>query len=198
MEKKIEIGMQNLWELKTDFPWNKPVLILGKGPSLEKVKSLDTSKYTLIGLNEASLYHKCNFTHFIDINVFTDELFRTATKFIAPIYPHTNFKPDGKQLTTLIDEQYREQFYYYNHSKWKEKPYDKTKIIKVKYFSSEAVFNILVEFGFKQVFTLGIDGGKQYHPFFKQKKLTPLTNGRESFDDGIEELKKIKINWVKL
>lgn len=206
--KKIVGGMKisNFLKLKSKLPIDKPFLVLGKGPSIENIHQYDLQKFTVIGLNEASLYQKCFLTHFIDFDVFSNDLIGTAFYFICPYYPHTYYRPDGisTEHKLALDEYHGldKFFYCYNCSTWKKKHYDESPIISARFFSSEAVFHLLALLGVKIINTAGIDGGTEYHDFFTKKGLKPLGNGQPSFDLQTVELNKIckkhSIQWVKL
>jgi hypothetical protein len=61
--------------------------------------------------------------------------------------------------------------------------------VLARYFSSEAAIGILAQAGVKSILTAGIDGGTDYAREFTS--LTPLTNGRASFDDQFDCIEAI-------
>ena len=60
--------------------------------------------------------------------------------------------------------------------------------VGVRYFSAEGAFGALALAGVRHVRVAGIDGGKSYAPEFK---MTPLSNGRATFDDQLKELEAV-------
>lgn len=189
-----------------NIPKEKPYLILGKGPSLDKVfkdKSI-LEKYHTIGLNHVGIFLQCDYIHFIDMDVpYAYPENKKPNKLICPWRPHTNFKVSKYNLTKFQITDIKDSiFYWYNCSTWKGEP--KTPVdplIVTKLFSAESVFQLLVHQGIHRICSLGIDGGKEYHPVFEEIA-TPLQNGQPSFDKGIVRLNQIclehRIEWTRL
>jgi len=72
--------------------------------------------------------------------------------------------------------------------------------VPVLFFSGEAAFGVLAAMGVKEVWSLGIDGGKAYGEAFAH--LRPLTNGQPSFDQHISAIYDIltvnRMTWTPL
>lgn len=196
------------------LPKEKPFLILGKGPTLERVHE-DLSildEYTVISLNHAGIpiIDKVDYVHFIDMDVpyaFKDKI-KEVKKWICPWHPHMNFKPSHILPRFQVSGTKKSIFYWYNHSKVVEQ-HDRNKhndprlpIIKVHYFSAEAVFQLLYHHDIKKITTAGIDGGSGYHESMLELGLKPLTNGQDSFNRGFLQCQKIcqqlNIEWMTL
>lgn len=199
--------MQAFFDL--NLPKNKPYLVLGKGPSFDKVININLADYITIGLNHVCQKMVVDFGHFIDIDCLSHNFIKNCTKIICPVRPHIYCKVDNKYLTTYFLQPYESDFgphlykkvYCYNLSTYKGEPFVGLGcIIKVKYFSAEAVFRLLALSGINEIYTLGIDGGVTYSHYFKD--LTPLQNGRKTFNDQFDELeeivKKWNLKWVRL
>ena len=186
-------------ELGTDKPW----LLVGKGPSFDKIGQVNLDNYYVFGLNEVCRVIKCDIGHFIDVECVSRNFIDNSTILVSPVRPHINFRVSNRYLTTYYLTPFTNahtKLYCYNCSTYKGTPFnDYGQTIKVKYFSSEAAFRLLAIKGIKEIYTLGIDGGVEYAKAFDF--LTPLQNGRKTFDDQMGELNKIcskwDINWIK-
>jgi len=186
---------------------NKPWLIIGKGPSYSNLlKNPEILRnYNTLGLNHVSYNFRTNIALFVDLEVLSQKI--QADWILGPQHPHIKFKPISKtiaELTCLPTNflQYRlSTWKAYNHEAHGNKLYAKQNpIIKVKFFSAEAAFQILGYLGVKEIHTIGIDGGTAYARQFK--KLKPLTNGQNTFDKQFSMIestcKCFNINWKKL
>jgi len=195
--------------IKHQIPKEKPYLILGKGPSLERVfeqpELLD--EYHTIALNHAGILFadKVDYVHFVDMDVpygFKDQI-PNVKKWICPWHPHVNFKASIFPLTNYqVSNTKKSTFYWYNSSKSRIHNAPKDPVIKLHYTSAESVFQLLYHQGIKEVHSVGIEGGKEYHKTMLEIGLKPLTCGQISFDRGFFQLDKIckylNIKWKKL
>ncbi len=186
----------------------KPVLVFGKGQTYSKVQITNLSEYQTIGLNHTVEMQSVLLGHCIDLEPLSTRFVQNCKYIILPYHPHINFKVTSKTLPELIhSNQYLEELeslgkiLWYNCSTWKGFPQNPAfPLIEAKYFSSEAIFNILARAGIKTIHTLGIDGGYSYAKEFQHLK--PLSNGRESFNEQFPRLKAIckafQIDWIRL
>jgi len=180
--------MQSFFDLR--LPKIKPWLIIGKGPSYEKLATYDLSRFYLFGLNHISLYHSLDICHVIDLDVLEYVNFEKHAYIVMPWHPHKNFKVHEKNLSQLGLHKKIPNLVWYNLSTWKHSHnIYSSKIIRTKYFSAEAAFRLLIAAGITSICSIGIDGGKEYAKTFKE--FIPLTNGQKSFDCQFKEINKI-------
>lgn len=173
--------------------FDKPFLILGKGPTFHK----NVKDYTVIGLNHVVREVPVDVAHIIDLEVVEalGQKLLSARYVVIPANPHINNKVNAKSLQERIDQipvlkfllDAGRLYSYYASTGAKFAP-DKAEIVQVRNFSSEAAFNLLVRDGIKVVTFAGVGTGKEYAPEFQD--LTPLTNGRENFDSQIPAILK--------
>lgn len=203
--------MKNFLELKKKIP-NKPWLIVGKGPSFIKIyDDIIPAKYNIFGLNHVAKLIPTFLTSVIDIEVLDNDIISKSQNIIMPWHPHTCFSPSSRCLHALakydnallrfLDEEGK--LYWYNLSTWKAEPNAPVfPIIMTKFFSAEAAFQILGNLGVKEVFSVGLDGGKLYAQDFYDLKLKPLTNTQPDFDRQFTQidktLKKFGLNHIPL
>ena len=205
MQKIKSIGH---YPIKKDKPW----LVLGKGPSFSRVWEIDLKSYYVFALNHAGQMLDADVCHTVDLDGLLYEKLSQIRTLFLPFHPHEAFRASNKSLLELLihRDQYKclselvdqDKLYTYNLSTYKGKKAHQYPHIFVRYFSSEAAFNILSMFGITTIYSLGIDGGTKYAEEFSDIGLKPLTNGRKTFDDGIGELNKIckvkKLKWIRL
>lgn len=188
---------------KNDKPW----LVIGKGKSFDKVWSLDLNKFYTFGLNHVCEHLKCDIGHCIDLNVLSAEFVENSSSVLLPWHPHIKFRVTKDDLNQWVsrNELLREclskdKLYYYYASTYKGVCPLEKEVIKVKYFSGEVPFYLLGLCGIKRIYSLGVDGGNEYSSYFKD--LTPLQNGRQSFDESIKMIHKscakFDIQWIRL
>jgi hypothetical protein len=186
----------------------KSTLCIGKGRTYSKVQTTNLSKYQTIGLNHVVEMLQIDFAHCIDLDVLSTRFVQNCKYAILPYHPHIDFKVTNKTLpelvktNTFLEELDRtDKLLWYHCSTWKgDRQYPSFPVIEAKFFSSEAIFNILAMAGIKEIKTLGIDGGYEYAKEFQHLK--PLSNGRESFNEQFPRLKKIckefGLDWIQL
>lgn len=183
----------------------RPALVVGKGPSSDHVGLLNLKAYRVFTLNDAiRLIHEAEAAHFIDIEAFERcAHYLHKVKYIfMPDRPHkgmTRWRPIDE--AALLHEKLRF---------WLPKIVTYTKeachvsrqsdgSIGVLHFSAEGLFGVLGKGGVKEVRSVGIDGGISYSKNFSD--LTPLENGRKSFDDQnlhLEDIvKHYGMRWEK-
>jgi len=183
--------------LEIVLPKDKPYLVLGKGPTFQNIYKYNLDDYYIVCLNETAELIECYFAHFIDSECLSGKMLKNAQFIICPVFPHINNRATNSPAVAYFLRYANfdlSRVYNYNCSTWKRSPIQKYgRIIKAKYFSSEAVFRILAYLGVKQIHTLGIDGGNIYAPQFNHLK--PLINGRKTFNEQFGELNKIIQKW---
>ncbi len=197
---------------KIKYNITKPWLILGKGPTFKKYKNSLSEEYNIFGLNHVACLVKCDIVHFIDADVLTRAIFVNSDNILCPWHLHENNKVMWKTLPHLIKNEVlfgacQSKIYWYNCSTWKRGHYitpmtKREEVVKVRYFSAEAAFQILGMLGIKKVYSLGIDGGGAYAVAFIKLGLMPFRNQRETFDEQFEmidkTLKQFNMTWEKL
>ena len=171
--------MHNFTKLK--FPTDKPWLIIGKGPSFEKLPQNYNKTYYTLGLNHVFQRVSVDLGLFIDLDVLIGMTDCLATSLLCPIFPHVNFVPTKHRIDFIAKanpmvEYISDKLYYFSHSK---KPCE-FPTIPVRFSSSEAAFAILGYMGVKEIHSIGLDGGKEYAETFQDLK--PLTNGQADFN----------------
>jgi len=189
------------WFEATEQDGNKPWLILGKGPSFAKRDQFDLKRFRLLSLNHVVREQPVAVAHMIDYDVVEacgESIDRNASVLVMPWFPHFNSRPGTENLESLsrrntMLERLKAQgrLLWYNHSLAHEAHGD-SPVIPVRFFSSEAVLNLLAAAGVKQVRSLGIDGGNNYSAQFQDLAgKTLLSNQRASFDVQFGEIAKI-------
>jgi hypothetical protein len=126
---------------------------------------------------------------------------RNARVLVMPWFPHFKNRPGTESLesltrrnTTLERLNTQGRLLWYNHSLAPETHGD-SPVIPVRFFSSEAVLNLLAAAGVRQVRSLGIDGGNHYSAQFHDlAEKTLLSNQRATFDVQFGEIAKILMN----
>lgn len=181
----------------------RPWLVLGKGPTAERVAEVDTSQYHILTLNHACMVATPTVAHFVDIEAYRDCAGRLEStinpKVCLPWHPHVGNKA-GKPCLTDYGIPERRLLSYNSTTAGKLPRMPGLPTVRLRFFSAVAAFNILGQAGVREVYSLGVDGGTEYAPAFDAKDR--LSNGRSSFDDQFGEIanavKTHAMNWVKL
>lgn len=189
--------------------WNLPWLVLGKGPTFQKLYDDESikadylyGKYNVFGLNHVCSQVQCHLTNIIDLEVFSQIerkclLNNNLVGVITPFHPHLNSKVSKvniykwqRENWTIQKLNIRQKLFFYNLSTWKGKHHPEyfSPVVRAKYFSAEAVIHLLCLLGVQEIYTLGIDGGNKYADVFGHLK--PLSNGRKDFDDQFKEINR--------
>jgi hypothetical protein len=174
----------------------KPWLLLGKGPSFNKIHGVDTTQFQLMSLNHVVRERPVAVAHAIDLDVITDcaaVVEKHAGILLMPLHPHIGNRPTAKTLYELVHEvpvlaslASQRRLVWYNASTWKH-PQPGSPVIDVKFFSAEAAIGALAACGARVIRSLGIDGGNQYARDFRDlDDVTLLANGHPSFDRQFE------------
>ncbi len=201
--------MEYFRKIKLDC--TKPWLIVGKGPTFKKIYKIQKD-FNIFGLNHVAKIIDCDISHFIDIDILDVDIIEHSKILLCPYHLHENSKVMFKTLPYHINDNVifsiaKDKLYWYNCSTWKKSHFipnkvNKQDIIKVRFFSAEAAFQILGMLGVKKVYSLGIDGGVNYAKDFVKLFLAPFQNKRKNFDDQFQmieaTLKQFNMEWEKL
>lgn len=189
------------WHQSTWKQLKNKWLILGKGPSYDKIKYVDLSNYNILTLNHTIRDQPALLSHVIDLDVIhdcKDSIISNAKFLVLPLHPHINNRPSKYNIFTLLKKD-RSLLHvnkyipilWYNLSTT-EKTYGNSKIIKATYFSSEAALHLLAESGARKINSLGVDGGTQYSKKFNDlNNKTRLSNGHKSFDPQFKGISQV-------
>jgi hypothetical protein len=184
------------WFDRSHFP-PKPWLVLGKGPTFERRRQVDLGGYNLLALNHVVDELSVDVAHVIDIDVVADcaaSLRQNAGWLVMPRYPHVRSALGDRALEDYFDEipvlrelDERGRLVWYNLAHTPTVGASPT--IGARYFSSEAVLNVLGLMGVKTVRSLGVDGGRAYAASFEHLEgTTLLANDAPAFDRQFELL----------
>ena len=169
----------------------KEWLLVGKGPTFDRIKEVNTSSYYVCSLNHVVRELPVTVAHFIDIEPVLDcqALLEQNAKFVVmPFHPHINCKPSSKSLIEFAAEipalsrlAQQGRLIWYNLDSGK--PHGDSPLVYAHYFSSEAALEVLARCGAKRVYSLGVDGGASYSSNFSDlSDKTLLVNGHKNFD----------------
>jgi GT2 family glycosyltransferase len=178
-------------ELAKKLDASKPWLLLGKGPTFERVGGLDLGKWNICSLNHVAREMPVTLAHCIDIKPVLDmgeSLARNARFVVMPFRPHTGNRPSQKTLPEFAAEvpvlarlAAEGRLYWYNLDS--SPPEGSGRVIAARFFSSEAAVDLLAALGAKTIRSLGIDGGTEYAPRFADlSSSTRLDNGHDCYD----------------
>lgn len=200
--------MRSLTDWLRDAPPSyrtKPWLVLGKGPTFGRRDELDLEAFCLLGLNHVVAQQRVDVAHIIDVDVVEalgEDLLRNADVVVMPRVPHVRMAPSLRALEaflpalpvlqTLSDQG---RLVWYNAAS-SDRDFAGSPTVHVRYFSSEAAFDILGHLGARQIRTAGIDGGIAYNSAFAHlDSKTRLANGQPSFDLQFVQLDRICRRW---
>lgn len=188
------------WHPEIKNPW----LVVGKGPTASLVDLIDKASMDVLTLNDAiRIVPHARIAHLIDVEVFArcqDDLLAKSDFLLLPrvLHQECKRKVPVEVFTTMFmgAREFEEQGRLVVYDKWPRSitdPGRPKRAVACRYFSCEAGLSILGELGAKRVVTIGVDGGSQYAPAFQG--LTPLENGRSSFDAQEAELQAIATHY---
>ena len=180
------------WFTASGFKPEEPWLVLGKGPSFSKRDQFDLKPFRTLSINHAVREQPVTVAHIIDADVVDacgDALEKNAGVVVLPWHPHVNNAAGDRTLEQVaagspalqrLDAQGR--LLWYNLSTGRSVR-EGCPVVNVKYFSAEAVLNLLTTAGVRTIRSLGIDGGSSYSQNFNDlKDKTLLANQWKSFD----------------
>src|SRR5687767_1686529 len=189
------------WFCERGFRPEEPWLVFGKGPSFARRHEFDTGGFKTISLNHAVRDQPVTLAHVIDADVLKDcgdAVERNAEALVMPWVPHVKNFAGEETLDELmarlpllrrLSEQGRLLWYNLLTA---PHPHGDSPVVAVRWFSIEAVLNLLAMAGVRRVRSLGVDGGVTYSGEFDDlKEKTLLANGHESFDRQFAEIAKI-------
>lgn len=198
----------------------KPWLILGKGPSFDLRCHFDLDAYEVLTLNHACQVVAATVAHFTDLEAFRECIPDTLNvdgvavpyvpDFVLPFVPHENMGPGHYNLDELVEMDKPHgiktlcdtgKLWGYNSTRVPQHRWHKTlNVVRVRYFSAVAAFNLLALAGHRRVYTLGVDGGTRYAACFDKQHC--LANGQTSFDIQFKEIeatvKRHGMKWINL
>lgn len=190
----------------------RPWLVVGKGPSSDRVRAVDLDRYNVLTLNHAALVARPAVAHFVDVEALADCLAKLddAATVCLPWHPHFRFRAGEMTLEDWAGHPGFERLAYlaaagrlttYNATtagKLPRRPGCHT--VELRRFSAVAAFNLLILAGVRVVHSLGVDGGTEYGSAFDPK--TKLANGQASFDGQLPfiraAVRAAKVEWVQL
>jgi hypothetical protein len=179
------------------WPW----LILGKGPSFSRRRSVALDDYHLLGLNHVCREQPVTLAHVIDLDVVdacAEALESRAQWVVMPWRPHvvrtqwgggTVRRPGSADLAELAAThpvlrrlRDRGRLLWYNLAT-APAANGPSPVVDVSFFSAEAALNLLALAGVRCVRSLGVDGGTAYgHEFRDLTGTTRLADGQGTFD----------------
>lgn len=180
-------------------------LVVGKGPTADYICRVDTTRYHVLTLNHACRVVRPAVAHFVDAEAVEDclpHLRQGLFAVAAPWHPHRHHKAHADTLAQYPwAGEFGDLLLSYNATTANTLPRNPAlPVIRLRYFSAVAAFNILVAAGVRSVHSIGVDGGTGYAEAFDKR--TRLANGRSSFDVQFGEinqtLKKNKVHWHRL
>lgn len=170
---------------------SKPWILLGKGPSFDKVREIDTTPFFTCSLNHVVRELPVTLAHFIDIEAVLDckDVLQAHAQFVVlPFYPHVQCKVTRKTLPEFIDEipelralAEQGRVLWYNLDSGRAQ--SGAPVVKAGHFSAEAALEVLAMCGAKEVRSIGVDGGSRYSEAFSDlNDRTLLANGHADFN----------------
>lgn len=184
--------------MQSFFDWFKanksiarPWLILGKGPTFERLSQYDLGGFDLMSLNHVVDKTQVTASHILDLDVVNaceESIDKNAQVLVMPWVPHVNNRAGSMDLSQLVESNAflarmnaQGRLLYYNHLPTRR--FGNDPLVELRYFSSEGAINLLAACGVRCIRTLGIDGGNSYGSSFSDLSgTTLLANGRKTFN----------------
>ena len=183
--------LSNFFDWFNSKIFSKPWLVVGKGPTFDRVGEVNLNDYHVVGLNHVMYKIPCLLGHAIDLDVYYPEKDKFLCRYlVTPWEPHIDCVPGGQSIFSMLHKGgvvINVHTLWYNSSRSKPLMIKSGPVVRVKGFSAVAAVNLLANAGVKEVFTLGVDGGTKYSSQFDTSTL--LANGRSSFDCQKAEFK---------
>lgn len=178
-------------------PGRRPWLLLGKGPTFDRLPQVDRSGYFVLALNHVVREVECTVAHAIDLDVVVtcaEAIEKNAQFLVVPYRPHVAFDPGPRTVFDLQDEvpvlgrlARAGRLVYYDLSS--APPSGASPRIEARFFSAEAALELLAVCGVREVRSLGVDGGTRYSGAFEDLSgTTRLANSHDSFDRQFEQI----------
>lgn len=195
------------WYESGEVDVTKTWLILGKGPSYSKRHTYDLGAFNLLSLNHVVREQPVAVAHMIDYDVVgscADTLERHAGVLVMPWLPHVGGVPGRRNLAELVAEddvlvglERQGRLLWYNLIAPDQDPRACGRLLPgsppviARYFSAEAVVNLLAQAGARRIRTLGVDGGATYSATFDDlREKTLFACGHHSFDKQFREISR--------
>ncbi len=197
----IETPLPDITHWAESFDFNqKPWLVLGKGPSYQRIGDVRLEDFYTCSLNHVVREHRVDLAHMIDIDVVADcswAIDQNAACLALPFFPHVNHRPTTKNILEFATEipvlgklKKEGRLVWYNLST-SNKRVGSSPMIVAKFFSAESAVNVLAECGAKTIRSLGVDGGNSYaNQFDDLNTKTLLANTQTSFDGQFRQIAK--------
>ncbi len=191
----------------------RPWLLVGKGPSLDRRSEFDLSGYHVLTLNHSCLLVSPSLAHFTDLEAAVEcinHLDDGNIPLVMPWHPHVGFRPSPNSLGDYVRNDSakrgglgrmysRNLLYSYNSTRARNRV-QWLPTVPVRFFSAVAGLNLLALAGVRVIRSLGVDGGTGYARELDAKDR--LANGRDSFDAQFSEMRKtvakFKLNYQSL
>lgn len=185
--------MKDLLEWARGFDVNqKPWLLLGKGPSFDRIGEVDLDRYFTCSMNHVVRELPVTLAHIADIDVVHDcaaSLYRNARWVVMPYFPHLPSGAGERPLPEYVGEipvlsalEREGRLVWYNLATGLRIMGD-SPVVQISGFSGSAALGLLVECGVTTVRSLGIEGGTDYARRFDDLAgVTRLRGGVASFD----------------
>ena len=120
--------------------FNKPWLIVGKGPTFDSIHKVNLHDYNVLGLNHVMYRIPCLLGHAIDYDVFTmSERNLLCRHIVTPWEPHINFVPGGAAASNLFankDLNIDVPVLWYNSDRSNKLMIQSGPVVRVKLFSA--------------------------------------------------------------
>lgn len=168
----------------------KPWIILGKGSSFDNWLHMgDKTKFNVLTVNEVCTKAHSNIAFFLDVepmNRSVRQMENANSVIFAPVRPHKEHKPvdkaAGYMFLCLLNNWF--DTYSFDLARpqgddlWGDRTpnfcesmeYEGEFALKSISNTFEAAFHMLCLSGVKEIYSLGIDGGFEYHPLFQTKE----------------------------
>ena len=203
-------AVEKIRELSRD---QRPWLLVGKGPSLDRRAEFDLVDYHVLTLNHSCRVIRPTLAHFTDLEAAMEcicDLDDQNAPMILPWHPHVGFRPSPNSIGDYVRNDSgrrgglgrmysRNLLYSYNSTRARNKV-DWLPIVHVRFFSAVAGLNLLAMAGVREIRSIGVDGGTGYAKELDAKDC--LANGRDSFDAQFTEMRKTvakyKLNYQRL
>lgn len=199
-----------------DGVWrDSKALIIGKGTSFQKLLDrANCSDYFSVSINETAIYVNSDINFFIDVECI-DRVVTTIQPVLQnlfiPVRPHLNHAPTEhiKAKTYLNTLSTWFNVYSFDLARPTGMDIDNPRLESSEYpdhkplmaisNSFEAVFHMLCQYGFKEIHSIGVDGGTEYHPLFQTKEKPCSKNPNlTQFETVNKFAQKYGVKYVKL
>ena len=161
-----------LQDFYQNYKWDgRPWLIVGMGPTFSHHRDFDLTQYNILGLNKVVREIPVDLCQIIDhyiIDKVKDHIVANSKYLVVPYYPHFWCRP-WIELTVhnvmakdpfLLKMAENERLMAFNLT---TAPINLTKspTVEAHYFSAEAAVSLLANLSVKDIYLLGVDGGRE-------------------------------------